>query len=230
MWPHTSTQTACSLSSTDNPTSDGQCGPRRLAVPAGSGRAREKESLVPLTKSCPGYLKAPLGPARPHSGSVSLISLSVKWAWEFIPSHGSILSDSVSGASLADWWVSVTTERGGRQKTVSCSPHLLGRATAPHIPDGKSLASPTGLGRMGEGQTLVRTGEERPCTLIQPQCLPVRMSPEMGMSKVYVPPFLPPQSLERAHCKSLATWDPRGLCVQGPGQNFLLAPSPTTNS
>lgn len=63
MPPHTATQTARSPSFTDNPTSHGQWGSRRLAVPASSGRAREKESLVPLTKSWPSYLKAPLGPA-----------------------------------------------------------------------------------------------------------------------------------------------------------------------
>lgn len=227
MWLHTSTQTARSLSSMDNPTSDGQWGPRRLAVPAGSGRAREKESLVPLTKSCPGYLKAPLGPARPRSGSISLISLSVKWAWEFIPSPRSTLSDSVNSASLADWWVSVTTEGRGRQKTVSCSQYLLGRATAPHIPDGKSLASPTGLGRMREGQPLVRTREERPCSSAS---VPSSQDEQRDGNVQSLCPSLPaPQSLGRAHCESLATWDPRDLYVQVPGQNFLPVTTPTIN-
>lgn len=75
MRPHTSTQTAGSLSSMDNPTLDGQWRPRRLAVPAGSGRAREKESLVPLTKGWPGYLKDPLRPTRHCSGCICLSSL-----------------------------------------------------------------------------------------------------------------------------------------------------------
>lgn len=87
-----------------------------------------------------------------------------------------------------------------------------------------------GLGEWGGPKASEDWGGKTLCAG-QSQCLPARTSQETGNAPSLCSSPPAPQSLQRDHCKSLATWDLWGLCGQGSGQSFLLPPTPdTTNS